>query len=56
MAFADDLLIIANNKTDFEEMLRACEEIQVFGFKLNLKKTQIMTDHLNMKGVTRSAA
>ena len=39
LAFSDDMLLIANDKHEAEETLRAFVEIQEFGFKINLKKT-----------------
>ena len=51
LAFSDDMLIIAKDKHEAEETLRAFAEIQEFGFKINLKKTQIMTDRHDMQDV-----
>lgn len=45
------MLIIAKDKHEAEETLIAFAEIQEFGFKINLKKTQIMTDRHDMEDV-----
>ena len=44
IAYANDLFIIADNKTEAEECLLALADLTKFGLKINLKKTQIMTD------------
>jgi hypothetical protein len=43
---------MAKDKKEAEETLKAFAEIQDFGFKINLKKTKIMTDREDIKIVT----
>jgi hypothetical protein len=52
IAFCDDMFIMAKDKKEAEETLKAFAEIQDFGFKINLKKTKIMTDREDIKIVT----
>jgi hypothetical protein len=52
LAYADEILKLGNNKKEAEETLQPFAEILIFGFKLNLKKTQIITNSLDTQGIT----
>ena len=52
MAFADDLFIIADSWTEARNDLKALDLLKNFGLNINLKKSQIMSDHQDMERVT----
>ena len=51
-AFADDLLTEANDKNQAVEVLNALETFKDSGLKMNMKKTQIITDRKDMEDIT----
>jgi hypothetical protein len=52
MAFADDLFIITDNRTEAENILKALDLLTNYPLNINLKKSQIMSDHQDMERVT----
>ena len=50
MAFADDLFIIADNPS--ENALKALDLLKNYSLNINLKKSKIISDQKDMKGVT----
>jgi hypothetical protein len=52
LAYADDLFIIADDKTYVEKCLTHLANLGFHGLHLNIKKTQIMTDRQDMEGCT----
>ncbi len=49
IAFADDLLLIANSKVEMEGLLKQIESLGSEGLILNHKKTVILSDIKNVK-------
>ena len=52
MAYADDPFIIADSWTEARNDLKALDLLKNFGLNINLKKSQIMSDHQDMERVT----
>ncbi len=55
MAYADNLLIVADNKEKAIEALTAISYLKQIGLTLNTKKSQIITDREDLKDVTEIA-
>ena len=51
LAFADDMLIETDNQNEAVAALKAFAILEKDGLKLNVSKTQIMTDRKDMQGV-----
>lgn len=45
VAFADDILLICDDKEDAEKLIQATASLQEYGLQLNKAKSAILTDH-----------
>ena len=52
IAFADDILIMADSRDEATEVVKEFETIKESGLHLNKEKTKIITDLKDMKGVS----
>ena len=51
MAFADDIILIGDNKQEVEILVKAMSELEEYGLAMNKTKTKFMTDRTDMKEI-----
>ena len=51
IAFADDILLIADDKEEAEKLIKSTESLQIHGLKLNKTKSSILSEHPDLKDI-----